>query len=133
MLEGKCNCEAISFEISVAISDVYICHCSICRRSTGGVGMAVGIVSKKEFNWIKGKGNISIWSKPNHDWQANFCVTCGSPVPGENDEKNMYIPVSLLTTGADALKVAHHLYVGSKANWEEIGDSGKQHIEGYSE
>jgi len=31
-------------------------------------------------------------------------------------------------SGAERLKVAHHIYVGSKANWEEIGDSGKQHF-----
>ncbi len=133
LVQGECNCGTVSFEIKVAMSDVYICHCSICRRSTGGSGIAVGIVSKDDFNWVRGKESIRVWSKSNHDWQTSFCLTCGSPVPGENDDRNMYVPVSLLTTGASDLKVAHHLFVGSKASWEEIGDSGKQHIEGYSE
>ncbi|TQV72736.1 GFA family protein [Exilibacterium tricleocarpae] len=132
-MRGECNCGAVSFEISATISDVYICHCSICRRSTGSAGIAVGIVSKDEFKWVTGKDNIGLWSKPGHDWQTSFCVTCGSPLPGKNDDKTIYVPVSLLTTGVSELKVAHHLFVGSKADWEEIGDTGKQHIEGYSE
>lgn len=129
MIQGECNCGAVSFEISAPLTDVYICHCSICRRSTGSAGIAVSVISKDKFKWTKGEENISTWSKPNHDWETSFCMTCGSPLPGENDKKRMYVPVSLLTTGTENLKVAHHIFVGSKANWEEIGDSGKQHIE----
>jgi len=58
VLKGECNCGVVSFKIDSILSDVYICHCSICRKSTGG----------------------SIW-------------------------------------------------VNSKASWEIIGDSGKQHLE----
>jgi len=96
------------------------------------MGIAVSIVGKGDFKWSEGKDRVRLWSKPEHDWQTSFCVVCGSPVPGENDENNMYVPVSLISTDTTNLKVAHHLFVGSKAEWEEIGDSGKQHIEGYS-
>ncbi|WP_444996941.1 GFA family protein [Aliikangiella sp. IMCC44359] len=130
---GECNCGTVSFELNREVSDIYICHCSICRKATGSSGIAVSIISKNKFHWLKGKNNISSWSKPGHDWETNFCSTCGSPLPGENDSENMFIPVSLLTTGNNKLKVAHHIYVGSKAGWEEIGDSGKQHIAGYNE
>jgi len=133
MVKGNCNCGAVSFEIRGEVTDVYICHCSICRRSTGSTGVAVAIVSKKDFKWSKGKNKSRVWSKPQHDWKTRFCVVCGSSVPGENDKQHMYVPVGLLSTDTSALKVVHHLYVGSKASWEDIGDSGKQHIESFIE
>jgi hypothetical protein len=43
----------------------------------------------------------------------------------------MFIPVGLLVSGGDNLRVAQHIWVGSKASWELIGDNGIQHLEGY--
>ena len=131
--QGKCNCGEVSFEIDTLVSDVYICHCSICRRSTGGSGIAVCIVDKDNFYWIKGQKNIGIWCKPDHDWQSSFCISCGSPLPRENDAKSMAFPTSLLISGTENLQVKHHLFVDSKASWEIIGDSGKQHKKNFNE
>jgi hypothetical protein len=63
-------------------------------------------------------------------WQVWFCQVCGSPVPGINDESRMFVPAGLITEGGDDLRVSHHLYVDSKAHWDEIGGSGKQHRKG---
>jgi len=133
MITGECNCGAVSFEVTIPVENVYICHCSICRRSTGGAGIAVVIVSNENLSWLSGHENIHTWTKPKHDWQTSFCTVCGSPVPGKNDEHNMYIPVSLLNNADKLLKVAHHIFVGSKASWEVIGDSGKQHMGAFGE
>jgi len=133
MISGQCNCGSVSFEISASVKDIFICHCSICRRSTGGTGIAVIIVKNENLKWLTANENVTTWKKPSHDWQTSFCNTCGSPVPGKNDEHNLYVPVSLLNDSEEELKVAHHIFVGSKANWEEIGDSGKQHIGPYVE
>lgn len=131
MIEGECNCGAVAYKIEAKISDVFICHCSICRRSTGSGGIAVSIVAREKFTWIRGQDKITYWSKPGHDWHSYFCSACGSALPGENDDTNMYIPVGTITTGHENLKVAHHMYVDSKASWEVISDSGVQHPEGF--
>ena len=133
MIRGECNCGAVSFAVDTSVADVYVCHCSICRRSTGSSGIAVSIVSSAQFRWTQGQEHIRTWHKPGHDWETSFCMTCGSPLPGKNDDSNKYIPVSLLSEGAHDLRVAHHIFVGSKADWEEIGDSGKQHPGAYGE
>ena len=132
MVAGMCNCGAVAFEIASDISEVFICHCSICRRATGSGGIAVVIVNNDSFQWIRGSELISTWLKPGHDWQTSFCQNCGSPLPGANDDSRMYIPSGLITTGGENLKVAHHIWVNSKAVWEEIGDSGKQHSEAFA-
>lgn len=124
---GSCNCGAVTFSIGVPITDVYICHCSICRKSTGGTGIAVTVVANSSFTWLSGQADICCWHKPNHDWLKQFCQHCGSPLPGANDSDRTFIPVGLLDNGIETLSVKHHIWVDSKANWEVIGDSGKQH------
>lgn len=131
MALGECNCGAVAFEISADLSDVYICHCSICRRSTGSNGIAVVIIDNEDFRWVRGKEHVRSWKKPNADWQTWFCRICGSPVPGRNDESRMYVPAGLLSTGDESLTVTHHIWVDSKAVWDEIGDLGQRHPEGF--
>lgn len=132
MATGECNCGAVSYRIDADLSDVYVCHCSICRNSTGGSGIPVVVVANSAFAWSRGQDQISHWSKPGHDWQTSFCRICGSPLPGANDPERMYVPVGTLATGHEKLKVAHHIFVDSKAAWQEIADSGKQHAESFS-
>ena len=132
-ITGSCNCGSVKFGISTQVSDVYICHCSICRKSTGGGGIAVAIVNNDDFSWLEGHAFIKTWHKANHDWQTSFCTNCGSPLPGKNDEKASYVPVSLLDSGQGNLKVQHHLFVDSKPAWEKIGDKAIRHKNGFSE
>ncbi len=127
MARGQCNCGAIKFEISADVSDVIICHCSICRRSTGSNGIAVFVVDNEDFRWTGGEELIATWKKPDADWQTWFCRTCGSRLPGVNDEKRMFIPAGLITEGGDKLEVRHHIWVDSKATWDVIGDAGRLH------
>ncbi|MEW9799723.1 GFA family protein [Alteromonas sp. CYL-A6] len=124
---GSCNCGAISFSVMTPLTTVFICHCSICRKSTGSGGIAVTVVDNEAFKYDSGVELVRTWVKPNHDWLTNFCDICGSPLPGKNDPKRLYIPVSLLDSGYKDLEVKHHIFVDSKASWEQIGDSGKQH------
>lgn len=131
--KGSCNCRGVKFEIEKPLSDVFICHCSICRKSTGGTGIAIAIISNDDFSWVEGKELIKTWLKPNHDWETSFCTVCGSPLPGKNDENASYIPVSLLDSGDEHLKIQGHLFVDSKAPWEEIADNAKQHKNNFGE
>ena len=132
MARGQCNCGAVAFEISADLSDVIVCHCSICRRSTGSNGIAVIVIDNDAFHWSRGEEQIATWKKPGADWQTWFCCVCGSPLPGENDESRMFVPAGLIVEGGEALQVTHHIWVDSKAVWDEIGDSGKLHLEAYA-
>ena len=131
MAKGACNCGSVTFEIDEDLSAVIVCHCSICRRSTGSNGIAVVVVDKDAFRWLQGEELIATWQKPDADWQTWFCKTCGSPLPGDNDEERMFVPAGLIEDGGEALSVQHHIYVDSRASWDEIGDSGRQHGEAF--
>lgn len=131
MATGECNCGAVAFEISADLSGVFVCHCLICRRATGSNGIAVVVVDNDAFRWIRGEEHIAAWKKPNTDWQTWFCGLCGSPVPGANDESRMFVPAGLISDGGETLRVTHHVWVDSKACWDEIGDSGRRHPEAF--
>jgi hypothetical protein len=131
MARGECNCGAVQFEIDADLESVFVCHCSICRRSTGSSGIAVVLVPKHHLRWVRGQEHIAMWKKPNTNWETWFCSVCGSPVPGENDPAKMFVPAGSIMQGGDALRVAHHIWVGSKAVWDEIGDKGQQHVEAF--
>jgi hypothetical protein len=131
MARGQCNCGAVAFEIDAELSDVFMCHCSICRRATGSSAIAVVLVENKAFRWLQGEDQVATWKKPGADWQCWFCRVCGSPLPGANDKSRTFIPAGLLSSGGEHLKVAHHIWVGSKAVWDEIADAGKQHPEAF--
>lgn len=131
MARGECNCGAVAFEVDATPTDVVVCHCSICRRFTGANGIAVILAENGAFRWLRGENQIATWKKPGADWHAWFCRLCGSALPGANDDTRMFIPAGSITEGGEQLRVTHHIWVGSKAVWDEVCDAGKQHQEGY--
>lgn len=130
-VRGTCNCGKVAFEADHPVRGVYVCHCSICRRHTGSNGIAVVLVDNSAFRWLKGEAEVRMWHKPGADWQAWFCGTCGSPVPGRNDATQMFIPAGLISEGGEELRVAAHLWVGSKAGWDDIAGPAEQHPEAF--
>lgn len=131
MARGECNCGSVAFEIDAKLTDVYVCHCSICRRSSGANGIAVVVVGNDRFRWTRGEELVTHWHKPGTEWEKWFCRICGSPVPGRNDDTRMFVPAALIAEGGESLRVAHHIWVDSKAVWDEIGDAGRQHREAF--
>lgn len=89
------------------------------------------VIENQAFRWRSGEDQIATWKKPDADWQTWFCRNCGSPVPGINDEARMFVPAGSLSQGGESLTVKHHIWVDSKAVWDEIGDSGQQHPEAF--
>jgi len=121
----------VSFSISTDLTDVVVCHCSICRRATGSNGIAVLVVDNETFEWTGGTEFIASWKKPGADWEMSFCSRCGSPVPGANDDTRTFVPAGLIVEGGEHLRVAHHIWVDSRAAWDELGDSGCRHPEAF--
>ena len=125
---GRCSCGAVRFEFDEPALGIYVCHCSLCRRSTGAHGIAVAIVPNDRFRWLSGEYAIVAWTKPGTQWETFFCRTCGAKVPGRNDPERMFIPAGTLDDPGE-LRVIHHIFVGSKAPWDAIGDGGAQDAE----
>lgn len=121
VLRGSCTCGGIRFEIRGPVVGINQCHCSKCRKETGAGSSTFIPVEAKQFTWISGSDLIGAYDR---------CRECGSLAPDHNPRRGLYnVPAGLLDDDI-GVKVAHHIFVGSKAAWDVIGDDAPQYEEG---
>lgn len=129
MLRGSCLCDAIRFEISGSTTELGMCHCSKCRKVSGVASNAILMVARDGLQWISGEQDVSKFQLPS-GWSVWRCDTCGSPVPMLHPGGGAYwVPAGLLDADP-GVKVAGHIFVGSKAAWDEIAGDAPQHVDG---
>lgn len=127
-MNGQCLCGAVKFEVIGEIPNLYQCHCSECRKSTGSSANAATFVHADSFQWIKGEDKISSFRKDT-GYRNDFCSKCGSPVPNPlRDTNKIWVPAGLLEETGD-LKVVIHLYVNSQASWEKSAQGAEENYE----
>ena len=120
MYTGGCLCGAVRFEIGSGIRNIVYCHCSRCRKAQGSAFASNGIVAADEFKIVQGEANLTGYeSSPGQT--KYFCKTCGSPIVSRNTARPDQVRVRLGTIESDiAERPMAHIFVGSKANWEDI-------------
>jgi len=124
MLTGSCLCGAVTFSLAGETSEIYHCHCSRCRKAMGSSCGSTCLSSGENFNWESGENQIQEFTAPS-GYHTAFCKTCGSQLPHSNPDKTTYwVPAGLLNAQDPGLKVGAHVFVDSKAAWDEIGGSG---------
>lgn len=113
---GSCLCGARRYEIAGDIGGVWMCHCSLCRKATGSVGNAILIVPKAQFRWLAGEDHGATYQlRPTYG--VTRCLTCGTPLPAEVDDANVYVTAGTLDDPLDA-GVRTHLFCASRADWD---------------
>ena len=75
-LNGKCLCGAVTFSAVPKKMKMGVCHCSMCRRWSGGTFMAVECGESVQFNdgAPLGRYRGSAWG------ERIFCQECGSTI-----------------------------------------------------
>lgn len=122
---GGCLCGRIRFRILERLPAVGFCHCSQCRRVSGTGSNAVLNVRARRFEWISGEDNLRSYSTES-GWSTVFCSDCGCPMPQLTPDKaRWFVPAGALD-GDHQLKVAGHIFVGSKPSWVTICDDAPQ-------
>ena len=70
---GKCLCGAVTYRAKELKPEIGACHCSMCRRWTGGPLLAA---SSGDVAW---QGDDEIRTFKSSDWaERGFCSQCGS-------------------------------------------------------
>jgi len=132
MLHGSCLCGEVTFKIEGQPTDIYQCHCSLCRKTTGTACASLFLSAGRSFHWRSGKDNIQL-HVTSSGYRSVFCRTCGSRLPDANPEETTYwIPAGLIDDPEPGIQVGAHVFVGSKAPWDKIGDDGIQYEEHFS-
>ena len=129
MYHGSCLCGAVRFTIKSEIKDIVCCHCSLCRKAQGSAFATNGNVELVNFNFISGQNNLTSF-KASETQSKLFCKTCGSPIMSKNSSTPHMIRVRLGTIESDIEERPEaHIFVSSKANWENISDNIPQYDE----
>ena len=73
-MKGRCLCGAVKFEATPETMAMGVCHCSMCRKWSGGTFMAVECAAS-----LKVEDTASLGIYTSSDWgERCFCKTCGS-------------------------------------------------------
>ena len=123
-LTGSCLCGEIAYELRVEPRRIVHCHCSLCRRSRGGPFATTSFASCAHFEWTRGMDSIGTYRmQPPRSYGTDFCTSCGSLLPTVVPEADLV----LIQAGALEAPLAPlpgvHIYVGSKADWDDITDA----------
>lgn len=120
MYKGGCLCGAVRYEITGPIRNIVYCHCSRCRKAQGSAFATNGIVSTGDFHILSGDSELTGYeSTPGQT--KYFCKHCGSPIISKSAERADEVRVRIGTIESDITeRPAAHIFVSSKANWEDI-------------
>jgi hypothetical protein len=125
MIKGSCVCGGIRFEME-AVRSLTHCHCTICRKLTGGSFATYAHVEKTKFHWVAGEDLIGLYESSPGSFRG-FCRKCGSMAPGQAPYlTTMSVPAGLLDDDP-RVRPLLHVFTSSKAPWWEINDDLPQH------
>ena len=116
---GSCLCGAVHFEVEGDFENFYLCHCEYCRKDTGSAHAANLFSSSAVLRWISGQDKTTLFNLPSTRHSRCFCSICGSALPSVQMEgKLLVVPAGSLNSDVP-LKPDAHIFISSKANWDE--------------
>jgi len=119
---GKCLCGAISFTAQDVEPHFHACHCSMCRKWSGGPGMGVGVGSIA----LEGEANLGVYKSS--DWAERcFCSKCGTNLMYRMPETGMTVVWAGAFDDESGLSLTGEIYVDEKpASYSFAGDHPRQ-------
>ncbi|MBT8142862.1 MAG: GFA family protein [Gammaproteobacteria bacterium] len=128
-MQGSCFCGEVSFEIKLNKIEAYHCHCSICRKVTGSKFNTAFTLDADSFVWTGKTDGIKRFQKNGQGFSNYFCSSCGCTVPNRYKDKYFWVPAGLMADDS-SIELVRHIFVESRATWDEIIDDLPQY-EGY--
>lgn len=111
------------------INDIVCCHCSLYRKAQGSAFATNGNVDISNLKFLSGENNLTTYQSSDTQTKL-FCTSCGSPIMSKNTLTPDIVRIRLGTIESDINESPEaHIFVSSKANWEEIPDNLPQYDE----
>ena len=120
-ITGECFCGEIKYKIEGELGDATSCHCSRCRKAFSAQASAAALVEAKEFSWLSGQ-DLLVSYVGEHGFGLQFCKICGSTLCTVYNGDVYQVTLGCVNGDPD-IKIGRHIYVGSKASWEELPDN----------
>ena len=123
-LRGSCQCGGVQFELPETFEARTFCHCTTCKKLSGGGGTANGRIPADDLTITQGAELLRTY-QPEEGSAKTFCSVCGSNLFGggwpESDSAS--VRLSAIDSPLKS-KPSKHIYVRSVAPWETLPDDG---------
>jgi hypothetical protein len=127
VLQGKCGCGAVHYEVADEFRYAANCHCSQCRAATGSAFKAFAGIERDKLTVTEGGDRLNVFGEENLN--DTRCAECGSLLYSVVREGE-WVHVAMGSLVDDpSIRPGEHIYVGSKAPWFEITDDLPQNNE----
>lgn len=121
MLKGSCLCGDISFEVQGSPRGPSFCHCSQCRKQSGGVWSSAYV---READ-LTISGDVR-WYASSDAAKRGSCPRCGSFLFWKaNAEGTISFALGAID-GATGLTLEKHIFVAEKGDFYNIADNVPQ-------
>jgi hypothetical protein len=128
-LHGTCLCGQIEFEVEAEPNTLRVCHCTSCKKLSGGAGTVNFGVPSAAIHIVAGEELLQSFI-PEGGSAKTFCRACGANLFGGGwpDSERSSVRVTTIEDPIDA-RVGAHIYVRSVAPWESLPDDGAERYE----
>jgi hypothetical protein len=128
-LHGSCLCGGVKFEVANVPETLRFCHCTSCKKLSGGAGTINAPVPPADIRIVKGEDLLQSYTPPGGSAKT-FCRNCGSNLFGGGwpNTARASVRVTTFEEPVDA-KIGTHIFVRSVAPWETLPDDGAERFE----
>jgi len=116
---GSCLCGRVRYTVAGAFERFYLCHCEYCRKDSGSAHGANLFSSTARLEWQSGADQVRTFNLPSTRHTRSFCTACGSALPTSLGEARMLVVPAGSLDSPLSLRPDAHLFVASKAAWDE--------------
>ncbi len=117
---GGCLCGQVRYQAEVFLDNGYICHCTVCQRSTGQPAEITVIV---KAGTLKYEGEEPKYYRSSSGGKRGFCANCGSRIVWQavepEDDWLTNVTVGSLDRPAEA-RVSRHIYADTQLPWYHV-------------
>lgn len=127
VLHGGCYCGRIRYQAVGPISQESICHCTICRKTTGAPFVAWFSVPRGNFRFVQG---VPSRFKSTSKGTRSFCPQCATQLTFEHTDR--VDDVDITTCSLDDPNAAapkEHIFTRSRLPWIKSGDQLPEYAE----
>jgi hypothetical protein len=128
-LTGGCLCGGVRFEVETPFEKITACHCTTCKKISGGGGTINGRARTDSIRILEGQELLKT-IQPEEGSAKTFCTSCGSNIFGGGwpDWESSSVRLTTLDEPFEG-KVDRHIFVRSLAPWEVLPDDGAERYE----
>ena len=124
---GRCLCGAVRYVARGTPKSVSNCHCSLCRRASGGPFVTFARYAKEQVEFTHG---APAWYRSSDSAERGFCTACGGSLAYREAKRSdsIWLTVGMMDDPRD-LKPQYHIFTDSMLPWLRIDDDLPRHGE----